>query len=86
MKVELLEIAVRWKSLGEHFGMTPGKLNLIKYNTKDDAEECLREVVLWWLRGNGVAAMWKNLIDILHKIEEVDLAKDIRKKKAKREL
>ena len=47
-----IEVAARWKFIGDMLGLSPGKLETIRvHNSK--AEDCLREVILGWLQKAG---------------------------------
>jgi len=47
-----IEVAARWKHIGDTFRLSPGTLETIRVN-HSDAESCLREVILRWLRKSG---------------------------------
>jgi len=48
----IIEVAARWKNIGDMFRLSPGTLESISVN-QSDAEDCLREVILRWLRKSG---------------------------------
>ena len=47
-----IEVAARWKYIGDAFHLCPGTLETIREN-HSNAENCLREVILKWLRRSG---------------------------------
>ena len=75
---ELSEVIADWKKLGDHLGLGYGKMKEIVHDCGDDARDCMREELAWWLRGNGAPPTWRTLIDALYKMEEPGLAKHIK--------
>ena len=62
---ELAGNLVIWRSLGGGLGLNNGSLEVISYNKRDKAQECMRETIVLWLHGNGHRATWQTLIDAL---------------------
>ena len=48
----IIEVAARWKHIGGMFRLSPGTLETIRVN-HSDAEDCLQEMILKWLRKSG---------------------------------
>ena len=47
-----IEVAAKWKHIGDMFRLPPGTLEAIRVD-HSDAEACLREAILRWLRKSG---------------------------------
>lgn len=63
----------KWIELGLGLGLNQNTLDIIKYNYRGDAEECLRESLAKWLRGADMVnqsrgATWIALANALKRI------------------
>ena len=47
---QVMDIAARWRPLGEALGLRPADLDTISSRHHTDPTECLRDVILSWLR------------------------------------
>lgn len=61
------EVAARWKYIGDMFKLLPGTLdNIEKANHQPD--ECLREVILKWLRQSCYSQSpptWRRVVEVV---------------------
>lgn len=76
---ELHPFASKWVEIGISLGLTSSILEEIREN-HSNAQSCLREVLVVWLKGNGLTVTWKKLIDALILCGEMTVAQSLRAK------
>ena len=64
----LLPLASRWKTIGALLGAQDGDLDRIKHD-EQEAEDCLRKLISWWLKQVDVSPTWKALADVLETLD-----------------
>lgn len=80
---ELKPLESHWKSIGVLLDIDTNELDRIESERKGIMIDCLREMLMWWLRQVNLSStdIWNELIDA---IEEIDKrkAEELRKKVA----
>ena len=64
----LLSLASRWKTIGALLGAQDGDLDRIKHD-EQEAEDCLRKLISWWLKQVDVSPTWKDLADVVETLD-----------------
>jgi len=62
------EVAARWKRIGDMFEISPGTLDSIGTANHYQPDECLREVILRWLRKSGYSQSpptWRRVVEVV---------------------
>ena len=81
-KVKIIKtIAPDWKSFGIQFNFDPDgqTLRLIEAEHKLYGPiTCCQEMFMQWLAGNGKAATWGTLIELLEDLDYIHLAQQIK--------
>ena len=79
---ELAGNLVIWRSLGGGLGLDNGSLEVISYDKRDKAYDCMLQTIVLWLNGNGHCATWQTLIDALKQplVQKKELADQIKAK------
>ena len=54
-------LASKWHNLGVFLGLDEGRLNTIRHNCKNEAEDCLREVLSAWIKQVDPPPSWSAL-------------------------
>lgn len=75
---ELIPIADRWEDIGLGLRLQLPRLRVIRQDSFS-IHSCLREMILDWLKGNGVHISWTSLIHALETVDEA-VAKRLRDK------
>ena len=82
-KIKVIEsVAPQWKQLGALLDFDPeGRtLELIKANNQQKGHvACCHEMFVYWLKGKGREATWEVLIECLKDIEQLELARKVKK-------
>ena len=63
-----IEVAARWKYIGDMFQLSPGTLDAIEIANHYQPNDCLREVILRWLRGSGSShspPTWRRVVEVV---------------------
>jgi len=63
-----IEVAARWKYIGDMFQLPPGTLDTIEKANHYQPDDCLREVILGWLRKSGYSQSpptWRWLVEVV---------------------
>jgi len=63
-----IEVAARWKYIGDMFQLPPGTLDTIEKANHYRPDDCLREVILGWLRKSGYSQSpptWRWLVEVV---------------------
>lgn len=71
------KVAHEWERIGIHLNIEEGELEAIKYNTKFDCKNCLREMLRIWLRRTDPPS-WSAIADALELLEHQDIADNLR--------
>jgi hypothetical protein len=81
VRMELVEVQTKWYDIGLDLGLPVNTLETIKQECQD-TPECLRKMLLEWLKMIDLQPSWKTLIDVLQNkvINEGALAVTIAKK------
>jgi len=80
-KIKIIEsVAPQWKELGDllDFDSEGRTLELIEAKQQKDPVACCREMFVTWLRGKGREATWEVLIELLHEVDQSELAKKVK--------
>lgn len=82
INIKIIEsVAPKWKVLAGllSFDSTGRKLELIEATyQKDGPVACCQAMFQHWLKGNGREPTWKVLIELLHDIDESELANQVK--------
>ena len=81
VRMELVDVQTKWYDIGLDLGLPVSTLETIRQECQDTAE-CLRKMLLEWLKMIDLQPSWKNLIDVLQNkvINEGALAVTIARK------
>ena len=63
-----IEVAARWKYIGDMFQLSPGTLDTIEIANHYRPDDCLREAILRWLRGSGSShspPTWRRVVEVV---------------------
>ena len=63
-----IEVAARWKYIGDMFQLSPGTLDTIEIPNHYRPDNCLREVTLKWLRRSGTShspPTWRRVVEVV---------------------
>ena len=63
-----IEVAARWKYIGDMFQLSPGSLDTIEKANFHQPDDCLREVILRWLRRSGTShspPTWRRVVEVV---------------------
>ena len=64
-----IEVAARWKYIGDMFQLSPGTLDTIEIANHYRPDDCLREVTLKWLRRSGSShdslPTWRRVVEVV---------------------
>ena len=64
----LASVACQWKHLGDQLRLEPWKLEAIDISEKSRPINCMREMLVAWLKGSGGACSKQALITALENI------------------
>ena len=83
MRKELLQLAAKWKDLGEVLELRPGKTDEIGANNMFQTGACLKDVLVEWLHGNGIKPTnWETMLKCLShdNMDRAEFAKKLKEK------
>ena len=80
---EVFNARAKWYDIGLNLGVPVGTLNAIRVQYRDNPQDCLREVLMVWLKAVDPQPTWKALVDALQSkaVDEGRLAKELVAKK-----
>ena len=64
----LLPLASRWKAIGALLGAQESDLDKVRHD-EQEAEDCLRKLISWWLKQVDPSPTWKDLADVLETLD-----------------
>ena len=73
-------VTSKWEDIGILLGIEVGKLEGVKYEEKNNAQSCLREMLKLWLNRVSPRPTWSAIIEAIEAIGNEQLALDLRKK------
>ena len=80
-KIRIIKrLAAYWRKLGLilDFDESGSQLDIIEQKCRGDPEECCREMLQYWLKGNGVKpCSWRTLIELLEDCDQQALSEEI---------
>lgn len=77
---ELLEVAYKWENIGVLLGIEPNILQSVKSAVRDEPTNCLREMLIIWVKQICPPPSWSAIVDVLEDLKEEKLAFDLRSK------
>jgi hypothetical protein len=77
---ELYTKASEWFNIGVLLGIDAGKLSIIKTAENHTPQNCLREMLMIWLKGISPPPSWAAIVDAVEVLGDQRLAEQLRTK------